>query len=454
MNPGLVDNQTLPLTPHDRITRSIVRRSPPLAATALLVVLGMNFTIWWAIDVEHQISQWLTPPDIWGSYIGSASLIHGNLARMYSRTTGLVSLPGIMYVLAPVAAVGGALHLGISQAFVGGYSEPTAWVILGPYEMILGSLSLFAADSVAQRFKISLSKRFILAIVGAAILSNVLIRWGHPEDAIAVALGLYATLAALDSKWTSCGWLLGVAIALQPLAILALPAILATLSWRRLARLVLPICVPSAIAVAGPLIANWHSTFHALTDELNYPTLNHPTPWVPLLAHTYVSHVLAVSSGPLRALGVVFSAVLSILVCRKVRAFEVVVFMIAVSFTIRVLFEPVLDAFYIWPALEVALLLSCRRSSIVASVAGAAALAATWWSNVHIAGVWPWWIIMCAFLVVLLALAWPVGTSGDFSAKPEVNIEEDLGSAKSTDHSRGPAISSAHRTFTHCDASN
>ncbi|MCL4445922.1 MAG: hypothetical protein M1134_03460 [Actinobacteria bacterium] len=435
-------NRSLGPIGSNRLSRWVNKHIAPLIATALLVVLGMNFTIWWAIEVKHEISQWLTPPDLWGSYLGSVALVHGHLTQIYSGVTGLVSLPGIVYVLAPVAAVGSALHLGVSQQFVGGYTEPTAWVILGPYEMILGSIALFAADSVAQRFGVSLSKRILLALVGAAIISNVLIRWGHPEDCIAVGLSLYAALAAHDSKWTRCGWLLGVAIAFQPLAILALPAILATASLRRLIKLVLPILVPSVIAVAGPLIASPHFTFHALTNQLNYPTLNHPTPWVSLLPHTYVYHVLAVPSGPLRAVAVVTSAALSVAVCRKSKRFEVVVFMIAVSFALRVVFEPALDAFYVWPALEVALVLSCRRNWIVATVAGAAAVGATWWSDVNMAGVWPWWIAMCAILLALLVLAYPLRAPVNAEDHPgkkgplDLNGEEDR-TGQSTDLTAG-----------------
>ena len=59
---------------------------------------------------------------------------------------------------------------------------------------------LFAADALAERLGASLPKRFLLAAAEATALWNVTIRWGHPEDAVAVGLLLYAVLA-----WPTAG---------------------------------------------------------------------------------------------------------------------------------------------------------------------------------------------------------------------------------------------------------
>ena len=56
-----------------------------------------------------------------------------------------------------------------------------------------------------------------LAFAQAAILVNVAVVWGHPEDAISVGLVLYAALAVQDGKSRRGAWLLGVAVAFQPL---------------------------------------------------------------------------------------------------------------------------------------------------------------------------------------------------------------------------------------------
>jgi hypothetical protein len=63
---------------------------------------------------------------------------------------------------------------------------------------------------------LSIPRRWALAFAQAAILVNVTVVWGHPEDAISVALVLYAALAVQDEEYRRGAWLLGVAMHSSP----------------------------------------------------------------------------------------------------------------------------------------------------------------------------------------------------------------------------------------------
>ena len=52
-----------------------------------------------------------------------------------------------------------------------------------------------AADAIAERLGADRAKRAVLALASAVALWSVSVRWGHPEDAVAVGLLLYAILA-------------------------------------------------------------------------------------------------------------------------------------------------------------------------------------------------------------------------------------------------------------------
>ncbi len=45
-------------------------------------------------------------------------------------------------------------------------------------------------------------KRALLALAGAAVLWSVAVEWGHPEDAVALGLVLFAILALSDGGWS------------------------------------------------------------------------------------------------------------------------------------------------------------------------------------------------------------------------------------------------------------
>ena len=108
-------------------------------------------------------------------------------------------------------------------------------MLAGPYLVVVSALALFAADAIAEALSVPRPRRALLSAAGAVALWGVTVQWGHPEDAVAVGLLLFAILALSRGRIARSGWLLGAAVATQPLVLLALPVILIVIQPRRLA---------------------------------------------------------------------------------------------------------------------------------------------------------------------------------------------------------------------------
>src|SRR5579875_3259931 len=157
-------------------------------------------------------SAWAVPDDLWATLVAAQRLLHLDLAGLYTPPTNLISLPGTAVILVPVAAVTEAAGLPLLHAGSQG-AHPVVWLLAGPCETALAAVALFAADAAAERLGASRPKRFLLAAAGATALWSVAVRWGHPEDAVATGLLLYAVLAAAGTRAGRAGWLAGAAVA-------------------------------------------------------------------------------------------------------------------------------------------------------------------------------------------------------------------------------------------------
>jgi len=398
----------------------VMRRLPAVTAAVLLVVLGMNFSFYWSDVVDHHPGVWLDPADQWRTYLAAVNLVHGHFTQIYTQSNGLETFPGILFAISPLAIIGSVLHLEMGPDLAA-FTQPTGWLVAGPYELALSSIPIFACDAIAERWRLPESRRWILALAEGAVVTNVALKWGHPEDAVALGLALYAVLDADSGRWVRAAWLIGIAICIQPFAVLALPLLFARLPWRRLPRLIPPVVVPSLIVLAGPLIASWHNTVSTLIDQPNHPNLNHVTPWTSMLPVLH-QRLYAVASGPGRAIAIAITFAVGIAVCRRHYRLEVVLALLGVGVLLRLLGEAVLDSFYTWPLLAVAILLAARRSIWRLLTATAIGLFATWWSNLAWHGVWPWWGVMMLLMVAALVVGWPEWAS--FRAGAPVSADD------------------------------
>ena len=195
------------------IGERVRRRSFPLIASVGLIVIGMYTTTWGPQLLSR--TEWALPYDLWGTLIATTRLAHGNIGGLYAPPTGLISLPGAAVILLPCAALISAL--GLSLVIPGPHNlHPAVWWVAGPYEIALCCVTLFAADALAEQLGVRFWKRGLLAAASAGILWSVSARWGHPEDAVAVGLLLYAVLAQSRGRLGRAGWLAGAAVCVQP----------------------------------------------------------------------------------------------------------------------------------------------------------------------------------------------------------------------------------------------
>jgi hypothetical protein len=388
------------------------RRLLPLLATAGLMAAGMvTSTVFGAASSGR--AAWALPYDLWGTLLAAHRLVHLDLGGLYAPPTGLITFPGAAVILAPVAALADALGLSLSHPDLQN-TRPDIWLAAGPYTIALSATALFAADALAERMRVSLPKRTLLAAASAVTLWSVSVKWGHPEDAVAVALFLYAILALSDPRPARAGWLVGAAVAVQPLVLLGLPVLVAVVERRRLPAFLIRAATPAALLLGAAAAANWDATSHAVTSQPNWPAVDHPTPWTSLAPKMAGG---AVSAGPGRILAILVACACGLVVWRRLRILRdgrewpipgvrEVLWWVALALAVRCAFESVMVAFYVWPGLAVALVAATRRW-IHLLPASVVAVAVTFESQSTWRSPWGWWGLMVGGLGLALLFAGP-----------------------------------------------
>ena len=387
----------------------LARRMLPLLATAGLLLIGMCSTIWWGPAMIGKTA-WSLPLDLWGTMEAAHRLLHLHPGGLYTQPTGLITLPGAVVILLPLAAVIDATGLSLALQSAAN-PHPAVWLVAGPYEIAISAVVLFAADAIAEHLGLDRRRRAVLATAEVIALWSVSVRWGHPEDAVSVGLFLYAILALARSRLRRAAWLAGAAIAIQPLVLLAVPVVAMTIPLRRVPGFLIRAAAPAAVALAAAAAANWNATYAAVTSQPNSPTINHPTPWESLAPHLSSG---AVAAGPARILAIVVACGCGAVAGRRWHAARTaawdtetlieVLWWSALVLALRCVFEPVVVAYYLWPAVAVALVAAARTWSRLIPAA-LAATALTFVSQIAWHGVWTWWAPMMVLLALTLAFA-------------------------------------------------
>jgi len=437
----------------------LLRRLLPLLATVGLIIVGMAGTIWG--PRYYGKSAWALPDDLWGTMIAAQRLVHLNLAGLYTPPTQLVSLPGAAIILIPVVALidAAGLRLGLPDAHA---AHPGTWLLAGPYEVAISAVVLFAADAIAERLGVTRPRRFLLAAASATALWSVTIRWGHPEDAVATGLLLYAILALSETRTNRAAWLAGAAVAVQPLVLLAFPVLVTVVGPRRLPGFLTRTAAPGVLLLAAAAAANWTATIRAVTSQPNSPLIDHPTPWIYLAPHLADDQVAA---GPARILALVSACGCGLLAWRSWRTREIapsapgvlgatsterlqeLLWWTAVALALRSVFEPVMVAYYLWPPVALALIPASRDWTRLLGT-GTTAIVLTFFSQIHWRNPWSWWTPMIAVLALTLFLARPSWVNQGRVSRDSSTREGDPGSARRRRccQSRG---SSSSRTARH-----
>jgi len=391
----------------------LLRRAFPLVATIVMICVGMAGTIWGPVYYHEQA--WAVPDDLWATLVAAQRFLHLDLAGLYTAPTNLVSFPGAALILVPVAAIMDAAGIPIQAGPQD--LHPVGWLVAGPLETLISAVALFAADALAERMGVSLLRRFLLAAAGATALWNVTVRWGHPEDAVAVGLLLYAVLALSNGRLNRAAWLAGAGVAVQPLVLLAFPLLAAAVAPKRLPGFLARSATPAVVLLAAAAAANWTATIHAVTNQPNAPTIDHPTPWI------YVSWLAphmsggSVAAGPARALAVLVACGCGLLTWRRWQTARLagawrpddlaaLLWWIAVTLALRTVFEPVMVSYYVWPPLAVALV-AASRDWIRLISASVTAIVLTFLAQGSWRNPWVWWTPVVVVLGLTLAAARP-----------------------------------------------
>jgi hypothetical protein len=366
-------------------------------ATLGLIAFEMASTLWWGPAIMG-VKHWSLPDDMWGTLIAAQRMMHSSFSGLYTPPTALVSLPGTALVLVPLAALLALFGIPLGPNWSVAL-HPAAWLLTGPYEIAIASIPLFAADYIAERRSVTARGRLLLALAEAVALWGITVRWGHPEDAVAVGLLLYAYAASSNGRLAGAGWLAGAAIAVQPLALLAVPILMVDLPWRRFPGFLARAALPSVVLLGVALAANWSTTERSVFHQPNFPSVDHPTLWTSLAPRMADG---SVASGPGRLAAIAVACGIALWLRRRGGDNDLL-WWIAVVLALRSVFEPVMVAYYLWPPLAVSLIVAAPRGRL--AVTALATTAVTMAAQVSWRNPWAWWVPLLCGVAITLALA-------------------------------------------------
>jgi hypothetical protein len=367
----------------------------------------MAYFFSWGLTVQH-VPIWETPGDLWDTYAAVNAVVHGHFGAIYAPLNSFYAFPGILVALAPVSAITNGLGLSADVFPSQGFAHPQAFLLLGPYEVLLSAVVLFACEALAERLGVDWRRRGILALAEGVVLFNISVLWGHPEDAVAVGLAIYGLIAALDGRFSRAGWLLGAAVAFQPLVVVALPILLVIGGRRQALGLIVRGAVPAVVLVIAPLASNVHATLHALVDQpFTYPQIftNHATPWTflaPKLGGSGTNTMLG--GGPVRTFSLLLACAIGWWALRWRDRPEMLIWAFALALALRCYSESVMTDYYLWPALAVGLVVAALCSNWLFAVAIVASVVTTITAQWHYSWL-PWWLLDIGGMAVVVAAA-------------------------------------------------
>lgn len=389
-----------------------------------VVVSGLAFSFLWIPVADHR-SGWVQPGDLWGTFHSAQYVAWGDIGDI-SRA---VMLPGIAVLLAPVALLCGTFGL-VSGAPIP-LAHPSAWPVLAPVEFVLGSLVLVPLDALARRHGVSDRRRIFLSVLEGAVVWPVVAMWGHPEDTLAIATFIVALMALMDRRWRAAGWWFGISVAFQPFVLAVLPLLVLGLvpGVRTRVAFVCRSALPSLTLLGIPLLRNWHLTMTTVLEQANYPSIDHPTPWLFLAPVLHSGHRVTrltvlrsasgfhflhhgsmvgpvVGTGPGHLIALVIGLGVGLWAWRHPPSADGLLWLAALCLTLRCVFESVEDPYYVWPALALLLVAAASRGGWrVFAMAGLAA-ALTVFAEYHL-GTWAWYLPVVGILGAGLACGYP-----------------------------------------------
>ncbi|MFZ0667616.1 MAG: hypothetical protein WAM97_17840 [Acidimicrobiales bacterium] len=387
--------------PFVSIAEAVGRRRVGLGVSAAAVVGAMAFTMLES-TVTRGFGEWwgvASFGDFWQNWADAANLtVSGGYGHLYVLDRTLETAPAFQTIIAPVAR----LAFGLPFPYPSAVLYPAAFWVAGPLYLGAIALPICACDRWMNGMGITHIRRRLFVLGVMAITLPPIPLSGHPEDLVALGAMLYGIAAAFEGRARATGWWLGVALAFQPFAFLAIPIAFIFLKRREWLRALGPVVAVPLAFLLVPLIVEPRVTVSQLLHQQVYDVFGYISPtWNlnPGVAAYFRSGVA------LAAIPAAF-VLARFLPSSKRRGAALVIWTVALLFSLRVV-EPELFPYFMAPTLA---LLPVSAASLPWWRLGAASALAvwlTWWLHVAIKGEWSLWLILVSQLLVLSWLAFP-----------------------------------------------
>lgn len=387
--------------PFVAIGEAFSRRKMALGVSVVAVVGAMAFTMFDS-TIMRGFGEWwgvASYGDFWQNWADAAHMTFaGGYGHIYVLDRTLETAPALQVITAPIAR----LAFGLSFPYPSAVLYPTAFWVAGP--LFLGGMALpiCGADRWLSGMGVTDIRRRLTVLGIMAITLPPIPISGHPEDLIALGSMLYGIAAASDGRPRATGWWLGVALAFQPFAFLAIPIAFIFLTRRQWLTAIGPIVLVPLAFLVVPVIAEPRVTVDQLLHQKVYDVFGYIGPsWNldPGVA-AYIRSAVALAAIPA-------AIVLARFLPRSRRqGAALVIWTVAMLFALRVC-EPELFAYFMAPTLALTPVCAARLPWWRLACVGAVAIWLTWWLHIAIQARWSLWLILVAQLCVLGWLAYP-----------------------------------------------
>ena len=395
--------------PFVAVAEALGRRKVALVVSLAGVIAAMAFSMLGSTVMRGFGAWWGVASfgDFWQNWADAAhTTFAGGYGHIYVLDRTLETAPALQVIVAPIARL--AFHLPFP--YPSDVLYPKAFWVAGPLFVGGIALPICAGDRWLNGMGVTdLRRRLTVLGLMAFTLAPIPLS-GHPEDLIALGAMLYGIAAAFDGRARATGWWLGVALAFQPFAFLAVPIALIFLTRRQwLTSIGRIVVVPVAFLVV-PLVADPRVTLSTLLHQKVYDVFGYigPTWNLDPGVAAYIRLAVALAAIPAALILARF------LPKSRRRGAALVMWAVAVLFALRV-FEPELFPYFLAPALALAPLSAARRPWWRLGTVAALAIWLTWWLHFALHARWSMWLLLAGQLCVLGALAYP----GRPSANPD-----------------------------------
>ena len=387
--------------PFVAVAEAFGRRKVALGVSVLGVVGAMAFSM---LDstVMRGFGEWFgvaSYGDFWQNWADAAyTTFAGGYGHIYVLDRTLETAPALQVIIAPIARL--AFHL--SFPYPSAVLYPTAFWVAGPLYLGGMALPICACDRWLTGMGVTDIRRRLVVLGVMAITLPPIPLSGHPEDLIALGAMLYGIAAAFDERPRATGWWLGVALAFQPFAFLAVPIAFIFLKRRQWLTALGPIVAVPLVFLIVPVVADPSVTVHQLLHQQVYDVFGYISPtWNldPGVA-AYIRAAIALAAIPAAIVLARF------LPASRRQGAALVVWSVAMLFALRV-FEPELFPYFMASTLALAPISAARLPWWRLASVCALAVWLTWWLHIAIQAKWSLWLILVAQLCLFGWLAYP-----------------------------------------------